>query len=308
MEMTNKKVLLLTSPRAHGWIDQESNTVALGLHTFIDTLNQEGDVEFAVSTLDKLEFSITENGVSIYDSYSAKDLNEYDIVHLRNVTLFADYARAVAIYMKHYNKRVIDETDSSLPEYGKLSQMVLYKLNGLTVPNTWASWHVFDTADLYQKKSGEFPFILKANDGIKGKDNYLVRDSQQLTEIIKANEDVQFVAQNFIPNDKDYRVLWFADHPLIFSRSASDDSHLNNTSRGGTSDEVAVDSFDPEALELARKAAELTGRLFSGADVMQDSDTGKWYVLEVNANPALTMGDMLEQKRSAYKKMIGDIL
>lgn len=305
---TTKSVLLLTSAREPGWIDTAPTPVSQGLRSFINTLNQDGDVEYAVSTLDKLDFTINGADMTIRDRFNDKDLREYDVVHFRNVTLYPDYARAIAIYLQHHGKKVFEVSDAEHPEYGKLSQMMLFALNGLPVPATWAAWGVQDTASLYLRSAGAFPFILKANDGIKGHDNYLVRTQQELDDIIAANPELQFIAQTYIPNNKDYRVLWFDTEALVFSRSATGGSHLNNTSRGGVSAEVATDELDPTALAIARRAAQLTRRIFSGADVMQDSQTGEWYVLEINANPALSSGDLLDRKLTAYKKMIGELL
>src|SRR6185312_14854633 len=183
--------------------------------------------------LDKLDFMIKAGEVTIYDRFNNKDLREYDVVHFRNVTLYPDYARAIAIYVQHYGNKIFEASDTGHPEYGKLSQMVLFALNGLPVPETWATWNVLDVASLYLRSSGAFPFILKANDGIKGHDNYLVQTQQELDKIVAANPELQFIAQTFIPNDKDYRVLWFNAEALVFSRSATGGSHLNNTSRGG---------------------------------------------------------------------------
>lgn len=305
---TTKNVLLLTSPRESGWIDVVSTPVGQSLVTFISDLNKESDISYYVTTLDKLDFSIKDGAVSIFDRYNNRDLSTYDIVHLRNVTLYTDHARALSLYMHAKGKKILESVDTEQAEYGKLSQMVLFALNGLPVPNTWSSWHVADTAVLYEKKSNEFPYILKANAGIKGQDNYLIQNVEQEMEILKNNSQIQFVAQNYIPNEKDFRVLWFADNPLIFSRSATAGSHLNNTSRGGVSKEIDKSEFDASALELARRAGQLTRRHFSGVDVMQSTQTGDWYVLEVNSSPALTTGDLLEKKSAMYKEMIGEML
>lgn len=305
---TRKSVLLLTSAREPGWIDTAPTPVSLGLRSFIDMLNEDGDVDYAVSTLDKLDFTIKGGEVTVYDRFNNKDLRDYDIVHFRNVTLYPDYSRAIAIYLQHYGKKAFEASDAEHPEYGKLSQMVLFALNGLPVPETWAAWSISDATSLYLRSSGAFPFILKANNGIKGHDNYLVRTQQELDEIIAANIDMRFVAQTYIPNDEDYRVLWFNDEALVFSRRATGGSHLNNTSRGGVSAEVPATDLDPIAIDIARKAARLTRRTLSGADVMRNKQTGEWYVLEVNANPALSSGDLLDRKLVAYKKMIGELL
>lgn len=307
--MTMKNILLLTSAREPGWIDNAPTEVSQGLHNFMDTLNTDDELVFSVTTLDKLEFTIEDGKVTIFDSYTQRDLMAYDVVHFRNVTLFADHARAVTIYMEAHGKRVFESIDVAIPEYGKLSQMVLFALNEVTVPDTWSTWHLADLRALVKKKALAFPFILKDNNGIKGHDNYLVRDQAQFDEIVAHNDGIQFVVQKFVANDGDYRVLYFGDDdPLIFKRTAAEGSHLNNTSRGGSSEEIASRDFDPEPLRLARAAAKLTQRLLAGVDAIQDNKTGVWMILEVNANPALSSGTLLERKAAGYKKMIKGIL
>ena len=310
-QMSEKKhVLILTSAREPRWIDDAPTETGQGLHDFINGLNAADEgVNFAVTTLDKLDF-IVENGVvSIFDRYNQKDLTFYDLVHFRNVTLFPDYARAIALYMHHAGKQTLEQVDTTIPEYGKLSQMVLFAQNNVAVPDTWAAWNVRDVQVLIESKELAMPFVLKANDGVKGHDNYLVRTHDQLEEIIAENSDIRFVAQAFIPNDGDYRVLYFADNdPLIFKRVAAEGSHLNNTSRGGSSEEIAMEHFDQVALTLAHTAATLTQRSLAGVDAIQDNSTGRWLILEVNANPALSSGALLSRKIAGYKSMIKDVL
>lgn len=307
---SQKSVLLLTSPRAQNWIDIPSNEVSKGLHTFIEALNVgDEEVTFAVTTLDKLVFTIENGDVSIFDTYTKKDLAEYDLVHFRNVALFTDFARAITLYMKHHDRQAFEEVDVDIPEYGKLSQMFLFAQNNVPVPSTWATWDAQNIEALVDEKNISLPFILKANNGIKGQDNYLIRTKEQLCKVVTENSNTQFVIQEFIPNDGDYRVLCFADAaPLIFKRVAAEGSHLNNTSRGGSSFEIGVDDFDPSALELSRKAARLTRRALAGVDAIQDNKTGEWFILEVNANPALSSGTLLDRKVVGYKKMIKEIL
>ena len=307
--MAQKNILLLTSAREPGWIETAPTEVSQGLHAFIDALNTDADLQFAVTTLDRLAFSVIDGKVTITDTYTQRDLADYDAVHFRNVTLFADYARAITLYMDAHGKQVFERTDVTVPEYGKLSQMVLFAQHGLAVPDTWSAWHLADIGTLIADATLTFPFILKANNGIKGHDNYLVRDQAQFDEILARDEGVQFVAQRFIANDGDYRVLYFgSDEPLIFKRTAAKGSHLNNTSRGGSSTELQAAEFDRTALHLAERAARLTQRLLAGVDVIQDNKTGAWLVLEVNANPALSSGTLLERKVAGYKKMIRGIL
>ncbi|CAN5407009.1 hypothetical protein BH10PAT4_BH10PAT4_5030 [soil metagenome] len=304
-----KNVLVLTSPREPDWIDRASNEVSKGLHDFIATLNADGDIKFAVSTLDKLDFSIVDGIVSIFDNYTKKDLSAYDLVHFRNVMLFPDFARAITLYMESRGRQAFEKVDVDTPEYGKLSQMILFAQNSINVPNTWATWDVRNIRSLISQKKLTLPLVIKANNGIKGRDNYLVRNNEQLDDVVTKSKGVRFVIQEFIPNDGDYRVLCFTDEaPLIFKRVAAEGSHLNNTSQGGSSYEIDVADFDQKALTMSRTAAKLMRRRLAGVDTIQDNKTGNWYVLEVNANPALSGGALLDRKVTGYKKMIEEML
>lgn len=304
-----KNVLVLTSPREPEWIDRAANEVSQGLHDFVANLNTDGDIEFAVSTLDKLDFSIDDGIVSIFDNYTKKDLSAYDLVHFRNVMLFPDFARAITIYMESKGRQAFEKVDVNISEYGKLSQMILFAQNNIRVPNTWATWDVRNIHGLINQKKLTLPLILKANNGIKGHDNYLVRNHKQLNDVITKSKNAQFVIQEFIPNDGDYRVLYFTDDtPLIFKRVAAKGSHLNNTSQGGSSYEIDAVDFDQKALTMSRTAAKLMRRRLAGVDAIQDNKTGMWYILEVNANPALSGGALLDRKVAGYKKMIEEML
>lgn len=304
-----KKVLLLTNGREPGWIEDGANSTSLGLHDFISELNIDGDIQFAYTTLDRIEFCIEDGDVSIYDTYTETELSDYDLVHFRNVSLYPDHARTISIYMAHHGKQSFEKVDVAIPDYGKLSQMVLFALGGVAVPSTWSAWGAFALQNLVEKKRITFPCILKANNGIKGHDNYLVKDFDQLSALLTERRDVQFVVQDMIPNDGDYRLLYFANaKPLLFKRIAARGSHLNNTSQGGTSEEIDVKDFDPVALDLAARAAQLTGRLLAGVDAIQDNKDKRWFILEVNANPALSSGVLLDRKIIGYKQMIKEQL
>ena len=154
-----------------------------------------------------------------------------------------------------------------------------------------------------------FPCILKAVDGSKGDDNYLAKDHAQLTELLREHTNVNFMVQNFIPNDGDLRLLFIGldREPLVFSRVSDGSSHLNNTSKGGAG--KFIDSgLDPHYLRDARKAAEVLNREIGGVDIIVNKETGKHYVLEVNTTPALATGYGGDRKVAAYTEFLKETL
>lgn len=306
--MTKKKLLLLTNAHQAGWIDDPQNNVSTALREFKKRIDTQGQIDAFISTVDALRFSVTSAGVVITDTQNNIDLREYDVVHFRNISRYWDFAKAISIYMHAHNKMTLEPVDENIPEYGKISQMVLFALNDIPVPDTFCAWHLDDLRLQMIEQNVEYPSIVKSNKGIMGKDNYLVRDDAEFASIIDTNDSNQFVGQRFIPNDGDYRVLFFGynSHPLIFKRTAQGGSHLNNTSRGGLSEEIPYDAFDQKALSLSMAAAKVTRRLFAGVDVMQDQRTGEWIILEVNANPALSSGSLPDEKAKLYSQFINN--
>ena len=148
---------------------------------------------------------------------------------------------------------------------------------------------------------------MKANDGSKGNDNYLIKDAKEAIKILDAAEaDKQFIVQNFVPNDGDYRYLFVGldKKPLVIHRQANDDNHLNNTSKGADAVFVKLDSLPKEYLQYARKAAELLGRQISGVDILVNKDNGKAYVLEANGTPAIATGFGTEEKVEHFTDFI----
>lgn len=301
-----KKVLLITSPRHALWFE-ENGDIARGMLEFSQKVSND-TVSLDVTTLDRLEFTITDDGQDIYDNYTQRSLRDYEALHLRSVHLspaMLDYASAITAFAHANGIQLIEPVDTGL-SIGKLSQMMRFSLQGIPIPATYASWDHMTLRSMVERTLS-FPCIIKANNGMKGTDNYKV-DSQQELETLLAGlpEDTPFVAQEFIANEGDYRVFFMGSEqpPLIFMRKGSGSSHLNNTSKGAEAFLVEMNDFDTHALAIAQQVYTLTGRALSGVDLMQNAETGAWVSLEANVSPALTMGSYLDEKASMYRHLI----
>jgi glutathione synthase/RimK-type ligase-like ATP-grasp enzyme len=254
--------------------------------------------EVANSSLTDLIFQISGGQPRIFDKANQCDISQYDIVIFRNTHILykMDLFIAVSYYLRHFERKVIGDISLSGALVGKISQMILFALNGIAVPDTIMSIGADGHKDIAQSGIGQ-PFIFKANAGIKGLDNYLLDDYSESQKIAEASGGDVFLAQKYIKNDGDWRVLCVGQQPPLFiKRSSSGQSHLNNTSRGATAEIIEPNKMPAEVRRLARQIRRLVKTEIIGIDLIQDLATGQWAVLEVNTTPALYSGAFLGQK------------
>lgn len=251
-----------------------------------------------------LRVEIRDNELKVYNLAAGEDASELSGVYFANWRKQPEFALALAELMKREKKPVLSEEVFQVMPMTKLGELVLLSGKDIAIPDS-----VFMRNKHWKRllKSGdmlpfEFPFIMKVINGSMGIDNFLVTSRQQLKEIVSKDKDVLFVAQEFIPNTHDYRIIIMGGAPqLVIRRSRTNsDTHLNNTSQGAAGELVSLTEINPEILELSVRAANATRRpSFSGVDVIQNSDTGKYYVLEVNKTPQMETGTNTEQKVAA---------
>lgn len=291
------------------WLES-GGEIAAGLLEFSQAVTETTNAKMMITSMDRLEFFVKSEGVTIWDNFNKCDIAEFDLVHLRNIDKsvnLLDYARAITAYVEHHGHKVVEETDKGLA-HGKLSQMVLFNLGALPTPRTVASW---DQATLEKMAldAFRFPMIVKANNAMKGSDNHLVNSRDELSSVLAQNPDTQYVVQEYIPNDGDYRVLFggYSQQPLAFKRLRIEGSHLSNTSKGGESILCTIDELK-DGYDIALNAARAVDREFTGIDIMRNQATNEWVLLEANVNPALSMGAFLKEKTSLYARMINEKL
>jgi len=186
----------------------------------------------------------------------------------------------------------------NVPEH-KLSQMTRLAVAGLPQPDTLylPMEHYLGRFDHIRQLLG-VPFIFKAIDGKKGKDNYLVSDEKALADLVSEHAERHFIAQKFIPNDGDLRLVIVRQKiQLIMKRQrTSEATHLNNTSTGATAQLVPIETFDEGLAGISLRAAESMQRDITGVDLLVERSTNKPYILEVNASPQLASGAFVAEK------------
>jgi glutathione synthase/RimK-type ligase-like ATP-grasp enzyme len=275
------------------------------LEPLLLTRSELETAQYEVGSIEELEFVISEDSTEIYNQ-TGSPLSDFGLIVFRLVGRRKREAVAVARYCETKGIRTIDSTIStiaSVDDENKLAEMLVLAMSGISVPLT--AYSSGGHLDLGLGKIG-FPAVYKAMDGKKGRSNYLIRDYVEYESRRRDNAGTGMLLQQYIPNDRDYRVLVLNyDKVVVTERKRKDNStHLNNVSTGG--DELLIDDYTgvEDVIQLSIRAAKTLSIEVAGVDVVVNKNTGKPYVMEVNRAPELT----LEAELSAYFTMLRDVL
>jgi len=271
-----------------------------GKHDFVEALMSHlpSRVNVDFTFYDNLCYTIVKGKAKIYDTKNSKDLKEYDLVNFRFWHGAGEQAAACAEYLKKSRVAFYDREVGEYRSKSKLSEYFRLWAKGLPVPDTlFCRQPVLEMA-LGSNPAFKLPLVVKDIDTSKGKNNFLVKSTAEISDILKANPENSFVVQNFIPNDGDYRVLVFGRSisGVIHRQRTSDKTHLNNTSQDATATLVDSADFNDDFKKLAIKAAAVMKRQVAGVDLVVDSQTSKISVLEVNNTPQIDTGTFADNK------------
>lgn len=292
-----KQVLVIGSKRIDASALEPLSAVADYVQEMI-----EGSARVSHAQVDELIHVLEGKDVRIYIAETWELLDGFDFVWFRGkLTPALNDLAIVTQYLQSKHVPFANQRYADRAPMGKLAQMhVLAKL-GLPYPKTVSASAEY----LPQAASKEltYPVILKATNAGHGHSNYLVPDEQTLRNHLADEPDLQFIAQTFIPNDGDYRLLFIGEHQqLIIHRKGSEGSHLNNTSQGGNATLVSVADFPVDVLTQARKFAQTSNYQIAGVDVMFGLTDGQPYFLEVNSQPQLMTGAFTREKAELLQK------
>lgn len=171
----------------------------------------------------------------------------------------------------------------------KAWQMLALKRAGFDVPRS-----IYGSLQYLRAKAKnyfDFPMIIKGSCGDRGTRVYIVYSQEELDKKVaelrpsEVSEGRRYMAQEYIENDGDFRVLVLGDKVLgIMKRSSQSKSEFrNNYSAGG---KVEVADLPEDILKMAVRAAKVCGLLVAGVDVaFRDFDKAKPVIWEVNKGP-----------------------
>lgn len=253
--------------------------------------------------LENLAFVVDEYGeAQVLDTVSGKDIANADFVYLKTWEAMPEEVAALAQYLFYKGTQFAD----TLPLGTGVSKLATtFRLwgNGVRVPfSIYVRRADRLTEFLKTTQAAQLgaKFILKDILGAKGRFNFLVTMKEALT-IIEKNPDVHFICQRYVPNDGDYRVGIYMSQPgFIIKRVGNANSHLNNTSAGGTAQYLSVNEAPDSLLDIAQKASQAAELQIAGVDIIEDKNTKRLFVLEVNQGSQIVTGAYVDKKIAAF--------
>ncbi len=261
----------------------------------------DSDITVDVWDHSKINVQILDGKMTVSNEEFEDDLSAYEkvIVMIAPEKKYHMFS-AIGCAARQNNIEMLDDffADTS----GKLYAMCRFAEMGLSVPDTF-----FGSVDFLKKSLSLIggQGVLKSIHGTKGRDNYLVKSADEIEKILNEDPEKEFILQNFIPNDGDFRVVTFNYQPRIaIYRSSNGKDHRNNTSVGGSATIVPFENLSDEFLTLAKDAARALQIKMAGVDLIQNKETGKYFVLEVNRTPQLASGSFVDEKAAAISDLI----
>lgn len=279
---------------------------------FVANLNSDllGGVQVDWRNYHATMLEMSTGSIDAYLFPEMRPLTDYKAVYFKSYFRHHEQATAIAETLAAHNVTFIgSELQHYIPAY-KLSQLARLARAGVQIPKTiyLSIEHYEPYYEKLQEKLGDV-FVFKAIDGSTGDDNYLVRSREELQNIVAQNQGRHFIAQAFVANDSDLRLIVLGDEVrLVIERKRKDDStHLNNTSQGASATLIPIESVDKALIALSLQAAQIMKRDVAGVDIMLEQGTGEPYVLEVNASPQIASGAFEAEKREVYARYFQEL-
>ena len=267
-----------------------------------NSLDERAEIEW--HNYHDIRIDFRQGSTKVWLAESGMELKEFDFVYYKSFFRYSELAGVIAAYLDRNNvKYVCSELRGHIP-LTKLSQLSRLSLANLPIARTVFMLHDQWASEFSRiSNSLKIPFIFKSTDGSAGDENYLIRSEEEFHAALVAYPDLEFVAQEFIENDSDLRVLIMgAEIKLIIKRQRTDPAitHLNNTSQGANAFLVPVGELNAKHQEIALRAAEVMDREIAGVDLLFELESGQPYILEVNASPQIASGTFTEEKLALY--------
>jgi len=233
-------------------------------------------------------------------------VSDYDLVYFRTSDNYKSMALPLAVCLEQLNVPIIDTALLHSVSSTKSYQYALFYKKGIPFPHTFIAYaDRMIKIEALLKKRLTYPFIIKAVGARKGQDNYLIKSKDELYTTLNNHEpEILFVAQEFIPNDFDYRILttgYVATLAYKRIRAKNANTHLNNVSQGGKREIVDLKTI-PALVTLAVKASKEVYREVCGVDIVIHKETGKPYILEANAAPQIDFAPALKVVREFLER------
>ncbi|MBD3300594.1 MAG: hypothetical protein GF347_04540 [Candidatus Moranbacteria bacterium] len=219
------------------------------------------------------------------DAVSSFKNSNFDVVYWKNSNLQGDLKKNIVLNLIG-SKKYFNPANIKFPylKYKLFQYILVERFLNIDSILTFTANTRKELEDLI--KSGEltFPFILKKNYGSCGRSVTLIKSKRDLSGLDINYAD--FIFQEFIPNDGDYRVFMLGRKMIgAIKRKAAPGKVVNNISQGGSAEQVTDERLLKQLEQRSKKIVNYFDLRITGIDYIFDAKRNKFVFLELNTGP-----------------------
>ncbi len=208
------------------------------------------------------------------------DVADYEALYIRFPYPYLDEATALARQFVKAGKKVVDATmvDGDV-DHDKFGPLVKALIAGLPVPQTFR----------LGQTSLKYPYVVKWDFGMKGRDVFLVKDDAGLQKAMHKHPTSELLVQQYVPVEFEYKVITvgYKSLPVVLRFAPHPKTGRPNFATAQTISSAEL----PELVQIAESAARATCRELAKVDILESG--GKFYIVEINRWPGFQSFEQL---------------
>lgn len=231
------------------------------------------------------------DGKEIKVSLKDRDpIESYDVIYLWTIGKRRwEWQMALSFVQKKFNITVVNQSFLDGEGHFDSPSVLLQYIRQADLDVLYPKTHLLYNTRAVKKIKDDitYPAIVKLAYSGKGKGIYLSKNEDELLDKVKELQGTKelILVREFIPNDGDIRIFTVGYKAIgAMKRTPKEGDFRSNISQGGSGSEVNL-SENPELVEISEKLSSDLKLEVAGVDIMINKETGKPYVLEVNAGP-----------------------
>lgn len=266
------KILVITSPKA--------------FHDIQKKVRREENIALTLARLNDITALLSKKTTKILSK--GKSLEKYDFVWIQSAAHTKDVAYIVSLFL---DRLKIPHSNPEI-EITKIVDLFCLSLKKVSIPKTYfcSKKKLLKQLPYITEELG-FPFLVKATVGWGGSHVHIINTNEDFFNIVPDLPDhKKYICQKYIPNDFDYRII--VGNGAVLSgekRIRHSNEFRNNVALGAIEHFLDLEEIPQRVKELAIESARICNLSWAGIDIVADKHTGKFYVLEVNRHPGLTI-------------------
>jgi len=262
-----KKILILSKVNDHR------------LRSFSQQNRIQTNVETVTATYESFNGLINGNKVRFF--IETTPLEDFDAIYCYKMFGFEEIVTLINCYLSAISAKTV-LFDKAVQSHSKWIDRKSWEYLTLSSQNFPVIPTHYTFSQNAQKCTASFPCIAKQTYLSEGKGVWLCQSQQELIELTAKFPNDLFLVQPFVKNQGDIRAIVIGDKVLGTMLRKNDKDYRNNIALGGSGKVAKVD----EAVEqLAINVANCLGYTIAGVDLIQDTLSREWFIMEVNKGP-----------------------